>query len=69
MLELIDQSTPGVQIYRCSECQATGISNPNHSEDNYFWLPTPGQAMPGRWVRHECRPVEPEAPKRKKANA
>lgn len=69
MLELIDQSTPGVAIYRCSQCQFSGPSNPARSEENQFWQPTPGQAMPGRWIRHECRPAESVVPKRKKANA
>lgn len=67
MLILIDQSKPAYLRFRCSECQAEGISNHTRSADGFF---LDLQVDPPRWVHHECaEPEETAAPPKKARKA
>ncbi len=59
MLELIDQSDALRLIYRCSNCQAEGMSSPAFAPANRFF---DGNQKPNRWVRHTCGQPAPLVP-------
>jgi hypothetical protein len=72
LLQLIDQSNIERMLYRCSECDAEGVSTTARGHDGFFWVPakTPGP-VPGRWVEHVCKPedIDRAAVRREKAAA